>query len=113
MRSNSRSALTAKARALPKASTCTEWSITRSTSTSGLIASGSPPISSIASRIAARSTTAGTPVKSCIRTRAGWKGISALGSAAGSQPAIASTSAAVTLCPSSSRNTFSSSTLIE
>ena len=78
---------------LPKASTCTEWSITRSTSTSGLIAVGSPPISSIASRIAARSTTAGTPVKSCIRTRAGWKGISTLGSAAASQEAIASTSA--------------------
>jgi len=56
LRSNSRSALTAKARSLPKAS----------------IFSGSPPISAIASRIAARSTTAGTPVKSCISTRAGW-----------------------------------------
>ncbi len=71
--------------------------MTRSTSTSGLIFSGSPPISAIASRIAARSTTAGTPVKSCISTRAGWKGISALGSAAASQLAIASTSAAVTV----------------
>ena len=30
----------------------------------------------MASRIAARSTTAGTPVKSCIRTRAGRKAIS-------------------------------------
>ena len=113
MRSKSRSALTAKAPALPKASTWTEWSITRSTSTSGLIAAGSPPISSIASRIAARSTTAGTPVKSCISTRAGWKGISTLGSAAASQPAIASTSAALTETPSSSRSTFSSSTLTE
>jgi hypothetical protein len=37
----------------------------------GLIFFGSPPTSSIALRIAARSTTAGTPVKSCITTRAG------------------------------------------
>ena len=68
--------------------------MTRSTSTSGLIAAGSPPRSSIASRIAARSTTAGTPVKSCISTRAGWKGISTEGSALASQLAIASTSSA-------------------
>ena len=95
LRSNSRSALISKARALPNASTCTEWSITRSTGTSGLIFVGSPPSSSIASRIAARSTTAGTPVKSCISTRAGWKGISTDGSAFASQEAIASTSAAV------------------
>ncbi len=98
---------------MPKASTWTEWSITRSTSTSGLIFSGSPPISAIASRIAARSTTAGTPVKSCISTRAGWKGISIEGSAAASQEAIASTSAAVTELPSSSRSTFSSRTFSE
>ena len=31
-----------------------------------------PPIAFIASRMAARSTTAGTPVKSCSSTRAGW-----------------------------------------
>ncbi len=37
----------------------------------GLTRSGSPPRTSIASRIAARSTTAGTPVKSCIRMRVG------------------------------------------
>ena len=82
--------------ALPKASTWTEWSMTRSTWTSGLIAAGSPPSSSIASRIAARSTTAGTPVKSCISTRAGWNGISIDGSAFASQLAIASTSSAAT-----------------
>ena len=64
----------------------------RSTSTRGLIALGFPPSSSIASRIAARSTTAGTPVKSCISTRAGWNGISTDGSAFASQVAIASTS---------------------
>ena len=38
---------------------------------SGLICAGSPPSWAIASRIAARSTTAGTPVKSCSSTRAG------------------------------------------
>ena len=87
--------------------------MTRSTGTSGLIFDASEPSSSIASRIAARSTTAGTPVKSCISTRAGWKGISFDGSAFASQVAIVSTSAAVTLSPSSRRRTFSSRTLIE
>ena len=57
----------------------TEWSMTRSTGTSGLIFRGSPPSVFIASRMAARSTTAGTPVKSCISTRAGRKAISLLG----------------------------------
>ena len=57
--------------AVPNSSTCTEWSITSSAGCSGLIRSGSPPSSRIASRIAARSTMAGTPVKSCISTRAG------------------------------------------
>ena len=60
--------------AVPNASTCTEWSMTSSAGTSGLIFSGSPPSSAIASRIAARSTIAGTPVKSCITTRAGREG---------------------------------------
>ena len=66
----------AKASALPKASTMTEWSMTRSTGTSGLIFLASPPSVSMPSRMAARSTTAGTPVKSCISTRAGRKPIS-------------------------------------
>jgi hypothetical protein len=44
--------------------------------TRGLIFFGSPPRFFIASRMAARSTTAGTPVKSCISTRAGRNGIS-------------------------------------
>ena len=51
----------------------------------------------MASRIAARSTTAGTPVKSCISTRAGMKAISSSGTFAGSQRASFSTSAAVTV----------------
>ena len=45
--------------------------MTRSTGTSGLIFSASPPSACMALRMAARSTTAGTPVKSCISTRAG------------------------------------------
>jgi hypothetical protein len=56
---------------VPNSSTMTEWSMTRSTGTSGLIFCGSPPSATIASRMAARSTTAGTPVKSCMSTRAG------------------------------------------
>lgn len=44
-------------------STCTEWSMTRSTGQSGLIRLGSPPSLLTASRIAAKSTTAGTPLK--------------------------------------------------
>ena len=63
----------------PNASTCTEWSMTSSTGCSGLIFFGSPPSFFIASRIAARSTTAGTPVKSCRSTRAGVKAISRVG----------------------------------
>ena len=46
----------------------------------------------MASRMAARSTTAGTPVKSCMRIRAGAKAISVSGSASASQPASASMS---------------------
>ena len=65
-------------------STCTEWSMTRSTGTRGLMASGSPPLRAIALRSAARSTTAGTPVKSCSSTRAGVYGISTSAGAAGS-----------------------------
>ncbi len=80
---------------MPNASTCTEWSITSSAGTSGLIFAASPPIRAIASRIAARSTTAGTPVKSCISTRAGVNAISLLGCAFASQLASASTSAAI------------------
>ena len=56
---------------VPKLSTITEWSMTRWHGTSGLIFCASPPSAVIASRIAARSTTQGTPVKSCISTRAG------------------------------------------
>ena len=50
--------------------------MTSSAGASGLISSALPPRRVIASRIAARSTIAGTPVKSCMITRAGVKEIS-------------------------------------
>jgi hypothetical protein len=71
--------------------------------------------------LAARSTTAGTPVKSCMSTRSGEKAISSASSpapapcASGRWPhaATASMSAARTRSPSSWRSRFSNSTLIE
>ena len=87
--------------------------MTSSHGMSGLIAAGSPPSSAIASRIAARSTTAGTPVKSCSSTRAGRKESSRPGVVSASQSAMAAMSSAVTDCPSSCRTRFSSTTLIE
>ena len=62
--------------------------MTRSTGTSGFTFCGEPPSRVMPSRIAARSTTAGTPVKSCIRMRAGLNGTSLSECAAVSQPAI-------------------------
>ena len=53
--------------------------MTRSTGINGLIFLGSPPSRPIALRIAARSTTAGTPVKSCNTTREGVNAISVTG----------------------------------
>src|SRR6266576_3931185 len=79
LRWNSRSAFTWNAVGVPNSSTITEWSITSSAGSSGLTCFGSPPMPCIASRMAARSTTAGTPVKSCISTRAGMKAISSSG----------------------------------
>ena len=82
--------------------------MTISAGASGLILAGSPPMSAIASRMVARSTTHGTPVKSCMITRAGVNWISLLGSDSGSQPARARMSSAVMLAPSSVRSRFSS-----
>ena len=53
----------------------------------------------------------GTPVKSCMTTRAGVNWISVSGSAAGCQPPSASICDLVTFAPSSVRSRFSSSTL--
>ena len=61
----------------------------------------------MASRMVARSTTAGTPVRSCMITRAGVNWISVSGWALGSQPASARTWPAVTFAPSSLRSRFS------
>ena len=82
--------------------------MTSSAGRSGLIFFGSPPSRFIASRIAPRSTTAGTPVKSCSRTRAGMKAISWLGVALASHTATASMSSRFTEMPSSARRRFSS-----
>ena len=87
--------------------------MTSSAGDSGLISSGSPPRFFMASRMAARSTTQGTPVKSCSTTRAGVKAISVSGSFFASQVATASISLAVTLAPSSLRSRFSSRIFIE
>ncbi len=82
--------------------------MTSSAGWSGLILRGSPPSAAMASRIAARSTTAGTPVKSCISTRAGRYWISLSGSAWGFQALKYSMSSRVTVTPSSLRSRFSS-----
>ena len=82
--------------------------MTISAGASGLILLGSPPMSAIASRMVARSTTQGTPVKSCMITRAGVNWISLLGSEEGSHAASARMSSAVMLAPSSVRSRFSS-----
>ena len=84
--------------------------MTSSAGASGLINAGSPPRSATASRIVARSTTAGTPVKSCMITRAGENWISVTGSAAASHAPIDRICSAVTFAPSSVRSRFSSST---
>ena len=47
---------------LRETSTCTEWSMTRSVGQMGLIFIGSPPSRLTASRMAAKSTTTGTPL---------------------------------------------------
>ena len=103
--------LRSKASARPKTSMITEWSMTSSAGASGLILVASPPSSATASRIVARSTTQGTPVKSCMITRAGVNWISVSGSAFSSQPPTARMWSAVMFAPSSVRSRFSSSTL--
>ena len=110
------STLVANEVARPEDSAITEWSMTSSTGTSGLMAPGSPPIVARASRMAARSTTAGTPVKSCMRTRSGEKAISVEEAIPASwraaHPATASMSAAWTWRPSSWRRRFSRRTFM-
>ena len=85
--------------------------MTISAGLSGLIRVGSPPSAAMASRIVARSTMHGTPVKSCMMTRAGVNWISVSGSAFASHPPRARMWSAVMFAPSSVRSRFSSSTL--
>ncbi len=85
--------------------------MTISAGASGLTLDGSPPRSRTASRMVARSTTQGTPVKSCMITRPGVNWISVLGLAAGSQEPSARMWSAVMSAPSSLRSRFSRRTL--
>ncbi len=96
-----------------KWSICTEWSTTRSTGTSGSIFLGFWPILSATLRIAARSASSGTPVKSCSTMRATTNGISAVRSASGRQPASSRTCSSVTFLPSQLRSTDSSTMRID
>ncbi len=98
---------------VPALSTCTEWSITRSTGISGLILSGSPPSAAKALRKEAKSTTTGTPVKSCRITREGLNGTSI--SCCSLVPHLArfATCSFVITLPSTWRRTASSNTLME
>src|SRR5256714_7954724 len=89
-------------------STWTLWSITRSTGTSGSTSFGSCPASFTALRMAARSTTSGTPVKSCRSTRETTKGISSVRSPRGCQEARFFTSSSRTRFPSRLRRSDSS-----
>ena len=85
--------------------------MTSSAGDSGFTRVGSPPRSSMASRMVARSTTQGTPVKSCMITRAGVNWISVSGWAEASQFARALICSLVTFAPSSVRSRFSRRTL--
>ncbi|CZR24117.1 Uncharacterised protein [Legionella pneumophila] len=87
--------------------------MTKSTGERGEILSALPPIFTMAVRMAAKSTTAGTPVKSCIRTLVGLNAISCWDVLLWSQSAIALMSLVVTVLPSSKRNKFSRSTFKE
>ena len=71
---------------VPKTSAMTEWSMTSSAGISGLTVAGSSPRSAIACRIAARSTSVGTPLVSCRKTRDGLRSTAAVWSGAVTQP---------------------------
>ena len=82
--------------------------MTRSHGTSGSTRAGSRPARAIAARMAARSTTAGTPVKSCSSTRAGKNGTRLPAPGASGQCASASTSSSRTCSPPALRSSPSS-----
>src|SRR2546427_4350459 len=85
-----------------------EWSTTRSTGTSGSMDLGFLPSLAAVLRMAARSASSGTPVKSCSTTRDTTKGLSSTRWAWGFPFASGSTCARVTLLPSQLRSTDSS-----
>ena len=87
--------------------------MTRSECTTGFIVRGSPPSLATASRMAARSTTTGTPVKSCNATRPGMYGNSVAGCWSCDQDATSSTSASDAGPSCALRSAFSNSTRIE
>src|SRR5579859_7999064 len=78
-----------------------------------LIILGFLPKRATAERIAARSTSSGTPVKSCNTMRATMKGISSVRTAFGCQLASARTLCSVTFLPSQLRRTDSSTSRME
>src|SRR5436190_778976 len=87
--------------------------MTSSTGWSGFTFRGSPPSRTTPSRIAARSTTAGTPVKSWSSTRPGMKAISFWAFDVRSHPARVWMSSRSTNRPSSRRSRFSRRILSE
>src|SRR6266542_22477 len=108
LRRYSHSTLARYASAEANMSTWTEWSMMRSTGTSGFTFAGSPPARSTAERIAAMSTAAGTPVKSCISTRAGMKARAVSGGGSAGHRARADTSSDDTSRLPARRRRFSS-----
>ena len=77
------------------------------------MALGDLPSDCATDRMAARSASSGTPVKSCSTTRVTTKGISSTRSAFGAQLASSSTCCGVTFWPSQLRSTDSSTMRIE
>ena len=113
LRANSNSRFLRNASPVPQASTCTEWSTTRSTGTSGSTFAADFPARAMAARMAARSTMSGTPVKSWASTRETTKGISSTRSAWGCQAASARTSFSWMRVPSRFRTSDSRTTRID
>ena len=99
--------------AAPAKSTWTEWSTTRSTGTSGSMILGFLPSLATAVRMAARSTSSGTPVKSWSTMRATTNGISAVRASVGFQLASSRTLDSWTFSPSQFRSTDSRTSRID
>ncbi len=97
----------------PKSSIITLWSTTRSTGTSGSMVFGSFFWCAASERIAARSASSGTPVKSCSTTRETTNGISSLRTPFGAQWASWRTCSGVMRRPSQWRSTASSTIRID